>query len=279
MTAKLAFSSSACPEWSLYKIATNARLFGFAGVEIRTHADNRHFSPHACSREAALLGRVFRRTGVSIFALSSCYRLDAADGGEPLPPRLLHLIHLARDMEAPYLRLRLPKVEGADVQTLLNALTPKLREAAGYAQSQGVSLALESSGAWAGEKKLVQLAERLDPLPGARILLNVRSVCLRNPRKWKRVCREVIRQTGYVRVSDGYRTDAHSTPFAPIGCGEVPVKSAIQLLRSEGFNGYINFEWDRIGHPVLEKPEVALPRFTHAIWRYWRLRRKHAVLV
>jgi hypothetical protein len=40
--------------------------------------------------------------------------------------------------------------------------------------------------------------------------------------------------------------------------GEVPIFEAIDLLAKGGYKGYYSFEWEKLWHPELEAPELAI---------------------
>jgi hypothetical protein len=50
-----------------------------------------------------------------------------------------------------------------------------------------------------------------------------------------------------------------------VGRGESPIFQAIDLLRNGGYAGYYSFEWEKLWHPELEEPELALPAYLSAM--------------
>jgi hypothetical protein len=40
--------------------------------------------------------------------------------------------------------------------------------------------------------------------------------------------------------------------------GEVPIFEAIDLLAKDGYKGYYSFEWEKLWHPEIEDPELAI---------------------
>ena len=45
------------------------------------------------------------------------------------------------------------------------------------------------------------------------------------------------------------------------GEGEVDLPGIIELLRHQGFTGWLSYEWEKKWHPELAGPEVALPHY------------------
>ena len=72
-----------------------------------------------------------------------------------------------------------------------------------------------------------------------------------------------------VHVKDAVTATPQGFDFALTGEGTVPVMSFVDLLEREGFDGYVNFEWEKGWHREIAEPEVALPHFA----RYMAARR------
>jgi sugar phosphate isomerase/epimerase len=45
-----------------------------------------------------------------------------------------------------------------------------------------------------------------------------------------------------------------------LGRGEVPVKGMVEVLARGGYDGWVSVEWEKLWHPEIEEPEVALPQ-------------------
>ena len=43
-----------------------------------------------------------------------------------------------------------------------------------------------------------------------------------------------------------------------LGKGESPIFEVISLLKKDGFKGYYSFEWEKLWHPEIDEPEIAL---------------------
>jgi len=43
-----------------------------------------------------------------------------------------------------------------------------------------------------------------------------------------------------------------------MGEGEVPIFEAIDILQKDGYKGFYSFEWEKLWHPELAAPELAL---------------------
>jgi len=54
------------------------------------------------------------------------------------------------------------------------------------------------------------------------------------------------------------------------GRGNVPIKEQIEALRSIDYQGFYGFEWERVWHPDLEDPEIAIADYARVVADYLR---------
>ena len=64
-----------------------------------------------------------------------------------------------------------------------------------------------------------------------------------------------------VHVKDATVATPETFDFALTGGGRVPVRGFIDLLGAKGYDGFVNFEWEKGWHPEIAEPEIALPHF------------------
>ncbi|MBC8033069.1 MAG: hypothetical protein H7Y03_02925, partial [Chitinophagaceae bacterium] len=53
--------------------------------------------------------------------------------------------------------------------------------------------------------------------------------------------------------------------YVLIGKGVAPLKAAITALDKAAFKGFYSFEWEKLWHPEIEEPELALASYPTAI--------------
>jgi sugar phosphate isomerase/epimerase len=49
------------------------------------------------------------------------------------------------------------------------------------------------------------------------------------------------------------------------GTGNIPIERQIKALQSIGYKGFYCFEWEKVWHPDLVDPQVAIPDFAHVV--------------
>ena len=57
--------------------------------------------------------------------------------------------------------------------------------------------------------------------------------------------------------------------YTLLGKGNAPIKEAVQLLNKNGYKGFYSFEWEKMWHPEMEAPELALAHFPNEIKNYF----------
>lgn len=102
---KLAFSTLACVDWDLEKVASVARRFGYDGVELRVSGEQ-HVSPDFTAPKRTSVRRLFRHNELEIACLSAYTRFGFAERNmrEQQIRELRRTIDLAHDLECPYVR-------------------------------------------------------------------------------------------------------------------------------------------------------------------------------
>ena len=51
--------------------------------------------------------------------------------------------------------------------------------------------------------------------------------------------------------------------LCPMGQGVLPLKETVNLLQTDGYNGWFTFEWEKLWHPHIEEPEISFPGFVN----------------
>ncbi len=53
--------------------------------------------------------------------------------------------------------------------------------------------------------------------------------------------------------------------FVKLGEGDIPIFEALTPLARAGYQGWLNFEWEKRWHPDIEEPEVSFPHFRNTM--------------
>ncbi len=58
--------------------------------------------------------------------------------------------------------------------------------------------------------------------------------------------------------------------YTLLGQGDVPVFKAIDTLAKSGYKGYYSFEWEKMWHPEIAEPEIALAHYPKAMKKHFK---------
>lgn len=177
---KPAFSTVACPHWTLSEVAANARSYGYEAVELRSFGDDsRRFACDPALTSAAKTRELFGSAGVEVLCLATSLRFDEVIGPPVLGPVLWdqekavregrRAIDLASSLECPFVRVFGFRVPQFDTRArCVVRICDRLRLVLDHAEKSGVRVVIENAGSFATSADLMELISACDhPLLGA----------------------------------------------------------------------------------------------------------------
>ncbi len=269
----LSFSTLGCPRWSLDQILTCAVTNGYKGLELRGlqgELDLPKCPEFSTPERIKNTRKTVEDKGVRIINLGASTQLHHADTTKRRE-QLDHakrFIDLAAGLNCPYVRVfpnDLPKDQ--DRQQTLDLIIGGLVELGTFAGNGPVSILLESHGKVIESALLNQIMTAANR-PNVGLIwdvVNMWSVTKEPPAEVYRVLKPHIR---HVHLKDA-NVSGDKLQYTLLGDGEAPLTDAIGTLRKGGYAGYYSFEWEKLWHPELPDPEVAIPHFAKAVQRYF----------
>jgi sugar phosphate isomerase/epimerase len=266
---KLAFSTLACPQWSLNQVIEAAKSLGYDAVELRL-LDGDIIDPVRDRERVIDAVARCRAAGVEVCVLDTSCRFNYRDATirEQLVQELLHWIQLAETVHVPLLRIFggpvEPQDEGQATEEEQNEwVAESLRQVAPTAEQAGIKVVLETHDAFSSAHRV------------ARVLQLVNSDAIaalwdsHHPYRVGETAEEVMATLGqriaHVHIKDARRgPTSTSWQLTLLGEGEVPVREQLTILTQQGYAGYASVEWEKRWHPEIPDPEIALPQ--HMEW-------------
>lgn len=259
---KLSFSTLACFDWDLPKIAGIAEKWGYDGVELRVDGDQ-HISPSFSRGEREKVRRLFSRHGLEIPCLAA-YTRFAFPEGELRQENILALkqvIDLAHDLEAPYVR-----TFGANTDQLINkeSLTQWVAEALlaadDYAAHRGVRVLLETHDQLSTGFEIKQVFARTGPI-SAGVLWDVKHSLVKGEALSATL--EYIGDLVYhVHLKDWLKVPGlDKERLLLVGAGELPLAGILESLKGIDYQGFLSLEWEKLWHPEIEDSYLAIYQF------------------
>jgi len=263
---KLSFSTLGCPAWTWNHIVDEAARLGYDGVELRGIAGELRLSrcEALCGEQLDNSLAYAKQRGVSIVCLdTSCLfhdesRFDAAmEEG-------LETIDLAVKMNVPYIRVFGDAVPaGTDTAIIASQVARGLQLLGEYAEGKGIGVLLETHGDFStSERVLGVLRQTTSPVIG--VIWDVHHTILFGKESPDYTWLQLAPYIRHAHIKDT-RIVGDKVQPALVGEGDLPLPAWIALLQDKGYAGWLSFEWEKMWHPDIEEPELALPAFIHYI--------------
>ena len=276
---KYAFSTLACPAWSIEQVVDAATRLGYDGVELRL-LDGEVIDPRTDRAKVERAVALCRSHGVDVCAFDTSCRFNQSDATEQegQVADLLAWIGLAHDLQVPLLRVfggANPEGGASATDDEVNArVAAALRRVAPEAERADVTVVLETHDAFSSARRVADVLERVGSSHIAALWDS------HHPYRMGESPEDVIAaldgRIAHVHVKDARRLPSADGPSADgpaddgawqlvlLGEGEVPVRGQLAALRRAGYSGYVAVEWEKKWHPEIADPEVALPQ--HIAW-------------
>jgi sugar phosphate isomerase/epimerase len=269
---KLAYSSLACPGWTIEEAVAAAARYGYQAIEWRL-ADGETIEPDASAEVRRRLREAPASYGIEVACLdSSCRvahaspeaRVAAVEAGQ-------RMIDLAAELGAPFLRVfggALP--EGATRADILGPTAEVLHTLGTYAGERNIIVALETHDAWTSSEDVMELIQAV-ALPAVKVLWDAHHT-YRAGEAPARTLALLGDALAYVHLKDS--RSANGEPgvwnYCLPGEGGVPLREICALLKRGSYDGYLSLEWEKKWHPEIAEPEVALPQAAPYLRNLWQ---------
>ncbi|MCP3819604.1 sugar phosphate isomerase/epimerase [Streptomyces sp. A3M-1-3] len=245
---KFAFSTLGVPGMPVPDVVRLAAAHGYHGVELRAHPEE-PVHPGIGKSERADAAEEFRAAGIEILAVAGYAKVAAADDDEAVRQELAELLHLARDLGAPYVRV-FPGGGDQDRAEADATAARRLAAVAPLAADCGVRVLLETHDSHRTGADAIRV---LGPVghPNIGALWDVMHTWLGGEEPVDTHA-ALSPHLGYVQVKD--IASAEDTTPLPLGAGVLPLAEAVELLRDDA---WLCWEYEKRWHPgAAELPDL-----------------------
>jgi sugar phosphate isomerase/epimerase len=269
---KLAFSSLACPEWTIEETVAAAARYGYQAIEWRL-ADGETIEPGISEQVRRRLQAVPAAHNIAIACLDSSCRLvqGSPEARAALIKAGRSMIDLAAELGTPYLRVFGGALPAGTTRT---AILPEAAEAlytlASYGAEQGVTVLLETHDSWTHSEDVLALLQAV-ALPTVGVLWDAHHTY----RASEDPAHTLALLAGWiacVHLKDSRPSSRPSEQWAYclVNEGDVPLSRICALLKQAGYDGYLSLEWEKKWHPEIAEPEIALPQAVAHFRAFWQ---------
>lgn len=295
---RISFSTLACPDWTWDDIVRNGPAYGYQGVEVRLiqREVNLLIRPEFQPDQLGLRRRELEQANFQVCGLASSVHLDDADpqlraqqvriGGEYLA--------LAESLGAGFIRVFgdvLPPVkEPQRRRQTLQGVADGLKALGDLAARRGLQVLIETHGDFSASPPVVELMQAVDH-PHVGVLWDTHHPWRFHGESIGETWAQLKRWTRHTHwkdsvelhdrkpVSSAAATAAEQAAavmgghqhadYVLFGGGEFPARECLRVMTNDGYDGWHSLEWEKMWHPELVGPEVALPLFPKKLRELW----------
>jgi sugar phosphate isomerase/epimerase len=270
----LSFSTLGCPDWNFQQIVNFAVQHGYKGLELRgiqRQLDlvkcNEFNSPENISTTLKLM----KEKGLKFVDLGSSANLHLPEGAEREKnlDEGRRFIDLAQKINCPYIRVfpnSFPKDQ--DKNTTMALISKGLLTLGDYAKNKNVMVLMETHGevVWADDiQKIMQSAAH----PNVGLVwdpVNMWVVTKEPPAEMYKKLKPYIH---HAHIKDAKLVDG-KPQYAFLGAGETPIFEAVDVLSKGGYKGFYSFEWEKLWHPEIAEPEIAIADYSKKMKEHFK---------
>ena len=274
----ISFSTLGCPAWNLGKILGFAEQHGFAAVELRGLEGNLDLPSHSAlaAQNIAQTKRAITSHGLRIACVSSSTSLHESEPSKRNQQLAdaRRFIDLAAALDAPYVRVfgnspdsGKPVVPNPKLKELVASGLHELGE---YAGQRKVTVLIESHDDFTSSADLGEVLQRADS-PHVGLLWDAFHTFVSSNEDPESTVHNLHRWIRHTHLKDAVGTGT-DRKYVLTGRGNIPIQRQINSLRSSGYQGFYCFEWEKVWHPDLTDPEIAIADYARVVGGYLRQR-------
>jgi sugar phosphate isomerase/epimerase len=272
----LSFSTIGCPDWTLKQAIDAAVRHGYTALELR--GINRELdltktpefsSPENIKSTLALM----KEKGLRFINLGASTALHMPEG----PVRDKHIkeaksfIDLAQQINCPYVRVfpnDFPKDQ--DRNKTIEYVSSGLLELGRYAKERKVTVLLETHGAFSYADDILTTMKAAKH-PNIGLIWDIANMWTKTKEAPSVVYNKLKEYIHHTHIKDAKLLPNGKVEYVFIGKGDVPILEAIEILARDGYKGYYSFEWEKLWHPELAEPELALADYSKVMKEHFKL--------
>ncbi|MDA1014620.1 MAG: sugar phosphate isomerase/epimerase [Planctomycetota bacterium] len=293
---KICFSTLSCPDWSWHELIEYGTAYGFGGVEIRLIQRETDLTAVGDLQPTQLSARrrELQDRGFKVVGLASSVRFDYSSARERQDQVEIgkRYIELAVELNAEFIRVfgdTLPDSADASARrTAVRNIADGLDLLGELAAIADKRIVIETHGDFASSPVMAEMLERVES-PAVGVLWDTHHPWRFHgepldetwnrlgTRTWHTHWKDSIvrpRAESATSELDAAARQAHAlmsghvhADYVLFGGGEFPAEQCMSLLHAAKYDGWFSLEWEKMWHPELEDPHIALPLFPAKIRR------------
>jgi sugar phosphate isomerase/epimerase len=265
----LAFSTLGCPKWPFPQILDFAASNGYSAIELRGILGDLNLPkrPELAPDKIPSVKKDLAAHGLKISDLGSSSELHLADEAKRAESiaDAKRFIDLAQLLDSPYVRIFGNKLEGPKDE-VIHRVARGMHELAVYAAPKNVTVIIESHGDFVTSPILKQVLTEADH-PNAALLWDAHHTFVDGHEEPEFTVGELGQWIKHTHLKDSVLINGERH-YVLTGKGDVPIKRQMRALAGIGYKGYYCFEWEKLWHPDIAEPEIAIADFARVVPSY-----------
>jgi sugar phosphate isomerase/epimerase len=178
-------------------------------------------------------------------------------------------IDLANDIKCPFIRV-FPNnfTKDQDKNATMDLIARGLLELADHAKGSNVSVLMETHGDMVKSEDLEKIMHSAEH-PNTGLVWDVANMWTVTKEPPAQVYERIKKYIRHTHIKDAKLVDGKIN-YVFLGRGEVPIFEAIDALSKEGYNGYYSFEWEKLWHPEIAAPELAIADYSKVMLAHFK---------
>ncbi len=265
----LAFSTLACPAWEWRQILDFAEANQFAAIELRGLMGSLDLPsrPEFAPERIAQTKQEIAAHGLKIACVSSSSAMHESDPAKRAQSHAdaRRFIDLAAALGCPNVRVFGNDIKGAKEEVIVR-VAAGMRTLADYSGPRGVTVIIESHGDFTDSPTLKEVLTRADS-PHAALLWDAHHTFASSHEEPEYTVRELGKWIRHTHLKDSV-IEGKERKYVLTGRGDVPIERQVRALEKMGYQGYFCFEWEKVWHPELIDPAIAIPDYGKVVGGY-----------
>jgi sugar phosphate isomerase/epimerase len=269
----LSFSTLGCPDWTFRQIVDFAAQHHYRGIEVRgilRQLDLAQCADFNKQNIGATL-RMMNDSQLSFVNLGSSSTLHFSDSAERKKnlDEGKHFIDLAHQLQCPYIRV-FPNIFPKDQEkkVTMELISKGLIELGDFAKGSNVTVLIESHGDLLYIEDLQKIMKDAEH-PNVGMIWDVTNMWVKTKEAPKSAYEKLKKYIRHTHIKDA-KIVGDKIQYVLLGRGEVPIFEAIDALENGGYNGFYSFEWEKLWHPEIDAPEVAIADYVNAMMKHFQ---------
>jgi sugar phosphate isomerase/epimerase len=270
---KLSFSTLGCPDWTFEKIVDFAVQNDYSGIEVRgiqrqmDLAKCQEFNTENSIRATLKLMKTKGLKFVDLGSSAEMHHSDATQRKKNID-EAKRFIDLADKLNCPYIRVFPNKLPKETRNETIDFIVKGLREVGDYAKASRVMVLMETHGDVVESGILKQIMDSAQH-PKVGLVWDVTNMWTVTKESPTQVYEQLKKYIYHTHIKDAKLVDGNPK-YKLMGRGDVPIFEAIDALQNGGYKGYYSFEWEKMWHPEIDEPEIAIADYSKTMRQHFK---------